>query len=116
MRKRLFVPLAVVAAMLLLAAGLIAGVRGTAAQDTASPTADQGHPIHIHDGTCASLGGVVYPLNNLMAPDMSATPMAGEEMDMASPMAGTETTNPMAGVDMSQVESWSETKVQASLD
>ena len=114
MHKRLFIPFALVAAMLILAAGLFAGVRGTTAQDMASPTADQGHPIHIHEGTCVTLGGVVHPLNNLMAPDMSATPMAGD--DMASPMVGMETMDPMAGVDMSQVESWSETNVEASLD
>ena len=120
MRKRLFVPLALVAAVLLVAAGLFAGARGTIAQDMASPAAaDQGHPIHIHEGTCAALGGVVHPLNNLTAPDMSATPMAGDDMggmDMGSPMAGGDMMDPMAGMDMSQVAAWSKTDVEASLD
>jgi hypothetical protein len=119
MRKRLFVPFALIAAVLLLAAGLFAGARGTIAQDMASPAADAGHPAHIHEGTCDTLGGVVFPLNNLMAPDMSATPMAGDDMggmDMASPMAGMSGSDPMADVDLSQVAAWSKTDVEASLD
>jgi hypothetical protein len=34
----------------------------------ASPAANAGRPAHIHSGSCANLGDVVYPLTNLVAP------------------------------------------------
>jgi len=79
------------------------------AQDTGSPTAMAGmeamhdHPAHIHSGTCDTLGDVVYPLTNLTAPDMSATPVAGM---MATPMA----------TGMGAVVAQSTTTVQATLE
>jgi hypothetical protein len=81
----------IVASTLLLAASLAFVPSMTRAQDAAStPSMMQGthqHPAHIHSGTCETLGDVVYPLNDLTAPDRMSTPMAG----MAStPMAGRE--------------------------
>ena len=60
---------------------LTAGGIGFAAD--ATPTADTPHPAHIHNGTCAQLGDVAYPLTDLAAPGASATPeaMAGHDMD-----------------------------------
>jgi hypothetical protein len=34
----------------------------------ATPAANAGRPAHIHSGSCANLGDVVYPLTNLVAP------------------------------------------------
>jgi hypothetical protein len=112
MRKRLTLSLAFLAAALLIASGLLAGTRGTIAQDMASPMAGGvDHPAHIHEGTCAALGGVIYPLNNLLPPDDLGTPEADMSgMDMAaSPMAD-------VAMDLTGAESWSVTEVEASLD
>ena len=67
------------------------------------------HPAHIHAGTCATLGEVVFPLTDVAAPGMGGTPTAMAEstpmMDMmASPEAGKEivaesTTTVQAGLD-----------------
>jgi hypothetical protein len=77
-----------------------------------SAMAMQAHPAHIHSGTCATLGDVVYPLTDLTAPGMMGTPEGGMR---ASPMAGMES-SAMAGIDMSKVISQSTTPVEASLD
>jgi hypothetical protein len=125
MRKGWLVPFALLGALLLVAGGLLAG-RSAVAQDMASPTPmGVDHPAHIHDGTCDALGGVVHPLTNLTAPAMDmgedmASPMAGDSGDMAmgSPAAGDdmgEMGDDAGGMDMSQVESWSETVVEAAL-
>jgi hypothetical protein len=76
---------------------------------SASPTAmadGVAHPAHIHDGTCANLGGVVYPLTDLTTPDMTATPMAGTT-DMGTPVVD---------MDMSDAVAMSVTVVQADLN
>ncbi len=103
----------VVASTLFLAVGMAAAPGISSAQDAASTPAMQmsgeGHPAHIHAGTCANLGGIDYPLENLVAPDMMGTPEAGSSSDMDStPMAGDK--------DMKDVESESTTKVDAPLD
>jgi hypothetical protein len=50
-------------------AALLVGASTTLAQQAtpvASPVAaPPGHPAHIHSGTCATLGDVVYPLNDV---------------------------------------------------
>ena len=38
------------------------------AQTPVAETADAVHPVHIHSGTCAELGDVVYPLVDLAVP------------------------------------------------
>ena len=101
-----------VALALLLTAGFALAPSMSIAQD-ATPSMMQGthqHPAHIHTGTCETLGDVVFPLNDLTAPDMMGTPMAG--MD-ATPMMGM-TSTPMAGMD--QVVARSITSVEASLE
>lgn len=47
-------------------------VPGSAAQNGESP-----HPAHIHSGTCAELGDVVFPLNDVAAP--------GDEVERTGP-------------------------------
>ena len=39
------------------------------AQTPEAEPAGSVHPVHIHSGTCAELGDVVVPLNDLTAPD-----------------------------------------------
>ncbi len=39
------------------------------AQTPVGETAGAAHPVHIHSGTCAELGDVVVPLNDLTAPE-----------------------------------------------
>ncbi len=101
-----------VALTFLFAAGFSLTPNMSIAQD-ATPSMMQGahqHPAHIHTGTCETLGDVVFPLNDLTAPDMMGTPMAG--MDSTS-MAGMDAT-PMAG--MGEVVAHSTTNVEAALD
>lgn len=98
MRKQVFVPVAFAVALLLLGASLFMGGRISSAKTDASPTAMAGsgtedHPAHIHSGTCTALGDVVYPLTNVSAADMMASPMATME---SSPMAGMDTGTPEA--------------------
>ncbi len=55
------------------------------------------HPAHIHDGTCAELGDVVYPLTNVSATGMmegmmSGTPVADDSMAMGEMMGAAEAT------------------------
>jgi plastocyanin len=73
--------IAVVASLALVSAlGIGFGMRGATAQEEEAHS----HPAHIHDGTCAELGDVVYPLSNVGDEMlMDGTPMAGEEMGSA---------------------------------
>ena len=83
MAKRRFLPVTFIAAAGLLALTLMAG--SAAAQESpASPAAgaETPHPAHIHSGSCAALGDVVYPLTDVAAPGAMSTPMAG----VASPV------------------------------
>lgn len=103
MTIRRFAPGALLFAAVLLVIGLTLGAHLTGARaQTASPAATTGHPAHIHNGTCATLGDIMWPLTNLTPPGMMATPMP---MMSATPMAG-----------MGELESASETRVDASLD
>jgi hypothetical protein len=92
----------------LLVVGLSVTPGGTLAQDygTATPAmqmAGEGHPAHIHDGTCANLGGIAHPLTNFTHEGMMSTPMAGmESTPMAEPGE--------------EVESQSSTTVEATID
>ena len=66
-------------ALVLLASGMIVSQRGAIAHDGE----DHGvaHPAHIHAGTCAELGDVVFPLSDVSADILvDGTPMAGEDM------------------------------------
>jgi hypothetical protein len=120
MSKRRFAPAAILAAGLMLMASLLLGAGSTAAQ-TNTPAAGMmkettTHPAHIHSGTCDTLGGIVYPLNDVAAPGLMATPMAG----MSTPMAGMNTAignmmaSPMAGMENAVAESTTLVKVSLS--
>src|SRR5262245_29484815 len=78
---RRLMPLAALVAAFVVVTGLVVGyqVRGTSAHEGES------HPAHIHSGTCAQLGDVVYPLNDVGGAMMDAngTSMAGMEMGAA---------------------------------
>jgi len=64
---------------------MIGAVGGVIAQDATPAGGAMAHPAHIHSGTCETLGDVVFPLNDVAAADMMATPDAA----MAStPVAG----------------------------
>jgi hypothetical protein len=39
------------------------------AQTPEAATGGAAHPVHVHSGTCAELGDVVYPLNDLTVPE-----------------------------------------------
>lgn len=95
-----------VAATLLLMAAFALGPNTSVAQDgsgTPVGLGTQPHPAHIHAGTCANIGAVVYPLTDLTSPDMTGTPAVG--------MPST----PIAGTDMSTVVAQSTTIVKAPL-
>jgi hypothetical protein len=97
--KRL-IPVAVVLAVLIVMAAFTAGGAVRAQSSTPSSTIDMtaAHPVHIHNGTCATLGSIAWPLNDLSAPGaamtMMGTPVMGTPMAMptmaanATPMAG----------------------------
>ena len=86
--------LTVLTAGLLLAVGIVAAPGSASAQATTMTP----HPAHIHSGSCAELGDVVYPLTDvgaeMAAMGMPGTPMSGDMMatpamgDMGTAMAG----------------------------
>jgi len=61
---------------LLAALGLLLFGGGLGLAQDATPTSAAVHPAHIHSGTCDTLGDVVFPLNDVTAPDPVATPDA----------------------------------------
>jgi hypothetical protein len=77
------VPIASLIALLVLSLGatMVVG-RGVSAAQMES----ESHPAHIHSGTCATLGDVVYPLNNVGGEtnDAAGTPIASMPMGPAS--------------------------------
>jgi plastocyanin len=79
---RRLMPLTAVVAAVVVVTGLVVGygARGTSAHE------GETHPVHIHSGSCAALGDVVYPLNDLGAPmtDASGTPVASMQMGSTS--------------------------------
>lgn len=50
-------------------AALTLFVPASNAQTPVNETEGHLHPVHIHSGTCAELGEVVHPLNDLAAPE-----------------------------------------------
>jgi hypothetical protein len=95
--------------------GLGFGAQGTIAQDAA-----ESHPAHIHAGSCAQLGDVVYPLTNVSASGMmagmqamAATPGTGMPSAMATP--GGLTMSPAMGATSAIPVETSQTLVNASL-
>jgi hypothetical protein len=92
------IPVVVVVTVLLAMAAIAGGsVQAQGTSGTPSPVAgiDTAHPAHIHDGTCATLGSVKWPLNDVSAAGlMTGTPAAGTPVATpsisvgASPTAG----------------------------
>jgi hypothetical protein len=83
MAKRLATFTGLMIATVLLAAGLIgtAGAQGSlATPDAGAPS----HPAHIHTGTCATLGDVEFPLENVTASETTASPEASPTLELAS--------------------------------
>jgi hypothetical protein len=80
MTRRLF-PVGALIAVFALAMGAMVGFGGASAQETDGP-----HPAHIHSGSCAALGDVVFPLSDVGGSmmDDGGTPMAGTAMGSAS--------------------------------
>ncbi len=66
-------------ALMLLVSGMVVSQRGAVAHD--GDEHDDAHPAHIHSGTCAQLGDVVFPLSDVSGDILvDGTPMAGEDM------------------------------------
>jgi len=116
MQRRRFGSAALLAAALLVMTGLAVTQSSVTAQATGTPASgmtELSHPAHIHAGTCATLGDVVYPLSNVDAPGMMASPMAGMEMTTPTAMAGM-MASPTTAMGATVVES--STTVQVSLN
>jgi hypothetical protein len=122
MTRRRFLPVTLIAAAGLLALTMLIGGRATAQQSYGTPASgspaageETPHPAHIHNGTCAALGDVVYPLNDVAAVGAMGTPMAG--MEMASPEATMASGAGVSGTPMADkdVVAQSTTTVQVAL-
>lgn len=94
---------------------------GAGAQVTAAQDATESHPAHIHSGSCAQLGDVVYPLTDVSASGMmqgmiamAATPSSGMPAAMATP--GGLTMSPAMGASSAIAVETSQTLVDATLD
>jgi len=95
-------------ALALVAAGLGPAVRAQEATPGAmAGMTEEAHPAHIHEGTCDELGGIVFPLEDVIHGGTMGTPGAGTDA-MATPGVG------RAG--MGEAVAESTTTVEASLD
>jgi hypothetical protein len=120
MSKRVCAPAAFVIAAFVLAMSLLASVPAVGAQGMdATPAADEttgAFPAHIHTGTCATLGDVVFPLNDLtragadMPVDATPGAMVATPDDMTTAATPGATSGQMAPIASSS------TVVEASLD
>jgi hypothetical protein len=125
MAKRLFTPLAFVLTAFVFMLGL-ASITGVSAEQSDPIAADPGaaagnvpHPAHIHSGTCAELGDVVFPLNDVAVADPNATPEASPSLALAStpvasPVDASPVASPEVGTEGTVAES--STEVAVSLD
>ena len=121
MTRRRFLPVTLIAAAGLLALTILIGGRATAQESYGTPTTgspaagkETPHPAHIHNGTCAALGDVVYPLSDVAAPGSMSTPMAGME---SSPMPTMASGAGVSGTPMAEedIVAESTTTVQVAL-
>lgn len=76
MSKRFMASVAVLAAALMVMSGYFVSSGSISAQGAVATPAGEStpHPAHIHTGTCAELGDVVFPLNDVAAVDPAASP------------------------------------------
>jgi len=88
-------------ALLVVVAMMSLGSVSAFAQDaTPAAGAEPAHPVHIHSGSCATLGDVVYPLTDIQTYNVTqsfsfgpaATPEAESMATPAASVSGTETT------------------------
>jgi hypothetical protein len=99
MRKRWIALLSTLAAAMALLIGALGSPALLSAQGTPAATDHSammqtgGHPAHIHDGTCATLGGIAWPLNNLGGE--MATPESGVG-EASTPAMGMSSMAPMS--------------------
>ncbi len=125
MAKRFFTPVAFVLTAFVFMLGL-ASIAGVSAQESnpagEEPGAAAGnipHPAHIHSGTCAELGDVVFPLTDVAVADPNASPEASPSLALAStavasPVVASPVASPQVGTEGAVAES--STEVAASLD
>ena len=82
-----YIPATLVAVALLMLTTFAAG------GSVRAQSSDESHPVHIHNGTCATLGSIAWMLNDLNAPGapvtMMGTPASGTTKAQPSPLAGT---------------------------
>jgi hypothetical protein len=124
MVKRVFAPVAVVAAAFVLVMSFVISAQAIGAQGTAATPAPQGetevapsHPAHIHSGTCDMLGEVVYPLNDVTLLGIDVAPASTPVGATPAAVAGTDST-PVAAeaVGPGEVVAESTTDVEVTLD
>ncbi len=124
MVKRVFAPVAVVAAAFVLVMSFVISAQAIGAQGTAATPAPQGetevapsHPAHIHSGTCDTLGEVVYPLNDVTLLGIDVAPASTPVGATPAAVAGTDST-PVAAeaVGPGEVVAESTTDVEVTLD
>jgi hypothetical protein len=121
MRKRWIALLSTLVAAMALTIGALGTTSLLSAQGTPAATDHStmmqtgGHPAHIHDGTCATLGGIAWPLNNLGG-EMEAmgTPQSGVG-EASTPAMGMSSMAPMGSPEASASTS-STTTIDATLD
>lgn len=124
MVKRVFAPVAVVAAAFVLVMSFVISAQAIGAQGTAATPAPQGetevapsHPAHIHSGTCDMLGEVVYPLNDVTLLGIDVAPASTPVGATPAAVAGTDST-PVAAeaVGPDEIVAGSTTDVEVTLD
>jgi len=74
-----------IASVVLLVILAVGGTVTSAQEVSGTPTAAPAHPVHIHTASCAVLGDIAYPFNDLVPPAAGETPPAG--MDTVPPGA-----------------------------
>ncbi len=68
---------AFVTSLALLLSAVVVGAQSSTPMATTELTGSISMPAHIHVGTCAQLGDIVYPLSNVGIPATAGTPTTG---------------------------------------
>ncbi len=68
---------AFVATLALLLSAIVVGAQSSTPAASTQLTGTISMPAHIHTGTCAQLGDIVYPLSNVGIPATAGTPTTG---------------------------------------